>query len=122
MSKKPYDYRLFVNGNWRAGGDGVELALINPSNAKEFGKVAAASIADLDEALHSASTSRMAWSNTPAPERGALLIKAAQILRENIEPAAIALSMEQGKTLAEARAAKSVRNGAASGSTTCPRT
>ena len=103
MSKKPYDYRLFVNGKWRAGGDGVELALINPSNAKEFGKVAAASITDLDEALRSASTSRIAWSNTAAPERGALLIKAAQILRENIEPAAIALSMEQGKTLAEAR-------------------
>ncbi|UVO30432.1 aldehyde dehydrogenase family protein [Bradyrhizobium arachidis] len=97
------NYKLFINGAWRSGHKGSDLALINPATTEEFGRVAAASASDLEDALKSADDSLLRWSNTPAHERGALLVRAAQILKAKIEPAASALSREQGKTVAEAK-------------------
>ncbi|UPK05771.1 aldehyde dehydrogenase family protein [Bradyrhizobium sp. 170] len=97
------NYNLFINGTWRSGGNGTDLALINPATGQKFGHVAVASASDLDDALKSAEDSLLRWSNTPAHERGALLVRAAQILKGKIEPAASALSREQGKTVAEAK-------------------
>lgn len=97
------NYKLFINGAWRSGGNGTDLALINPATAQEFGHVSVASASDLVDALKSAEDSLPRWSSTPARERGALLLRAAQILKGRIELAASALSREQGKTVAEAR-------------------
>lgn len=97
------NYKLFINGTWRSSGSGTDRALINPATEQEFGRVPVACASDLDDALRSAQTSLPRWSNTPANERGALLVRAAGILKGRIEAAAAALSREQGKTLAEAR-------------------
>jgi succinate-semialdehyde dehydrogenase/glutarate-semialdehyde dehydrogenase len=102
MSKRT-NYKLFINGTWRSGSKGDDLALINPATEQELGRVAVASAADIDDALASAQGSLWRWSNTPAKERGDLLIKAARILEGKIDAAAAALSIEQGKTLAEAK-------------------
>ncbi|QOG21807.1 aldehyde dehydrogenase family protein [Bradyrhizobium sp. SEMIA] len=97
------DYKLFINGAWRLGSNGADLPLLNPSNGHEFGRVAVASATDLDDALTSAHAGLLQWSNTPAEERGALLIRAARILKGRVDNAAAALSTEQGKTVAEAK-------------------
>ncbi|MHC4049408.1 aldehyde dehydrogenase family protein [Bradyrhizobium sp. 25ACV] len=97
------NYKLFINGTWRTGGYGNDLALVNPATAQAFGHVAVASASDLNDALTSAEGSLLRWSSTPAHKRGALLVRAAQILKGKIELAASALSREQGKTVAEAR-------------------
>lgn len=97
------NYKLFINGTWRSGGSGTDLALVNPATEQEFGRVAVASAPDLDDALRSAQAALLRWCNTPAKERGALLVRAARILKGNVAAAATALSREQGKTLAEAR-------------------
>lgn len=97
------NYKLFINGKWRSGHSGADLSLISPANEEEIGRVAVAVESDLDDALTSAQASLSQWSNTSATERGALLVRAAQILKTNIEAAASALSREQGKTIAEAR-------------------
>jgi succinate-semialdehyde dehydrogenase/glutarate-semialdehyde dehydrogenase len=95
------DYKLYINGTWRSGVE--DLPLVNPATEHEFGRVAVASAANLDDALKSAYYSLPSWSNTPASERGALLIRAARILEGKISAAATGLSREQGKTLVEAR-------------------
>lgn len=97
------NYKLFINGVWRAGSDGAVMQLINPTTEQEFGSVAVASASDLDDALRSAECSLLRWSNTPAKERGQMLVRAARILTGKIEAAAVALSKEQGKTLTEAK-------------------
>ncbi|MER8801180.1 aldehyde dehydrogenase family protein [Mesorhizobium sp. M0998] len=97
------NYKLFINGTWRSGSDCTHLALINPATEQEFGRVAVASAADLDDALASAQRSLLGWSNTPASERGAVLVRAARILEGKIDAAAAELSREQGKTLTEAK-------------------
>lgn len=97
------NYKLFIDGTWRLGGNSADLALINPATEQEFGRVSIASASDLDDVLRSAQSSLQRWSNTPANERGAILVRAARILGENVNAAAAALSREQGKTLAEAK-------------------
>lgn len=97
------NYKLFIDGSWRSGGGGAYLPLFSPATEHEIGRVAAASASDLDDALTSAKAGLPQWSNTPAEERGALLIRAARILTGKIDIAAASLSEEQGKTLAEAK-------------------
>ncbi len=97
------NYKLFINGAWRSGGDRADLTLINPATEQEFGRVAIASASDLNDALTSAEEGLLRWSNTPADARGDLLVRAARILKDKTEAAAAALSREQGKTLAEAK-------------------
>ncbi|KNY13254.1 aldehyde dehydrogenase [Shinella sp. SUS2] len=97
------NYKLFIDGTWRSGTGTADIALINPANAKPFGSVAVASAGDLDDALNAARGSATLWADTPAHERGAILVRAAGILARNIDTAATALSQEQGKTLAEAK-------------------
>ncbi|MDW9776440.1 aldehyde dehydrogenase family protein, partial [Sinorhizobium meliloti] len=63
-------YNLFINGTWRPGCTAAELALINPATEEDFGRVAAASASDLDEALQAAQESYLGWSRRPAIERG----------------------------------------------------
>ncbi|WP_050579028.1 aldehyde dehydrogenase family protein [Sinorhizobium medicae] len=96
-------YNLFINGTWRSGSTAADLALINPATEEDFGRVAAASASDLDEALRAAQDSYLGWSRRPAIQRGELLIRAARVLETKVEVAAAALSREQGKTLSEAR-------------------
>ncbi|SFK26749.1 NAD-dependent succinate-semialdehyde dehydrogenase [Bradyrhizobium sp. Gha] len=98
------NFKLFIDGKWRSGANDAVVALVNPATAEEFGQVASASVSDLDDALKSAQLSLQRWSETPARERGASLVRAARILEGKIELAAAALSREQGKTLAEAKA------------------
>lgn len=96
-----YSYQLFIDGAWRAGGAG-DLPLIDPSSENQIGSVAKASAEDLADALASARAAQTAWAMTPPRERGAILIRAADIVRARIDAAARALSDEQGKLMAEA--------------------
>ncbi|MER9159304.1 aldehyde dehydrogenase family protein [Mesorhizobium sp. M0778] len=88
---------------WRAASDGKKLPLINPATEQVFGQVASASVSDLDEALASAERAREAWAALPAGDRGAILVKAAGILKGRMDAAAKSLTREQGKTIAEAK-------------------
>ena len=96
-------HKLFIDGVWRAGGDGMDRAVINPATERELGRVAIASTVDLDDALAAAHGSLLTWSKISARQRGEVLIAAARILEGKSATAARALSDEQGKTLREAR-------------------
>jgi succinate-semialdehyde dehydrogenase/glutarate-semialdehyde dehydrogenase len=61
-----------------------------------------ASTAELDEALHASQRAWPAWRETDVETRGAILHKAADLLRERAESIGQLLTQEQGKPLAEA--------------------
>jgi succinate-semialdehyde dehydrogenase / glutarate-semialdehyde dehydrogenase len=97
------NHLLFVDGHWRAGGDGRTLPLIDPATESSIGRVAHACAADVAEALASGSAALEGWARKTPCERGGILLEAADILAGRIEMAARDLSEEQGKTIAEAR-------------------
>jgi len=92
--------KLFIGGAWRSGGAG-EMPVIDPATEAANGAVSLASARDLDDAIAAAASVRRTWGATPAAERGAILARAAALLRERTQAIARDLTLEQGKTLAE---------------------
>ena len=102
--------QLLINGEWRAARAGRTLPIVNPASGDAIGTLAYAEKADLDEALEAAAKGFAAWKRVSAYERSKIMRKAANLLRERIELVATLMTMEQGKTLAEAKG--EIHNGA----------
>jgi succinate-semialdehyde dehydrogenase / glutarate-semialdehyde dehydrogenase len=77
--------------------------VFNPATGESIGKVAHASTADLDEALDAAARGLREWQAVTPWQRGAILKKAADALRADIDSIARTVTREQGKPLAEAK-------------------
>lgn len=97
------DVLLHIGGKWRAAEGNKTLEILNPATEEVIGKLAHASKADLDEALDWAAKGFAVWRKTSAFERGKILRKAAEILRERTPEIAKLMTQEQGKPLAEAK-------------------
>lgn len=98
------DTRLLIANQWVDASDGRTLDVVNPATGKVIGRVAHATVADLDKALAAAQKGFEVWRDTSAHERAAAMRRAAALLRERAEDIARLLTLEQGKPLAEARA------------------
>jgi succinate-semialdehyde dehydrogenase/glutarate-semialdehyde dehydrogenase len=97
------ELQLFVKGAWRAGEGRDAHPVHNPATGDAVGEVPLATEADLDEALAAAERGFALWRATDVEARGAVLHKAADLLRERSERIATLLTLEQGKPLVEAR-------------------
>lgn len=93
----------FIAGGWRSGGDGVVGVVVNPANDEVLAEVPRASRQDLDDALTAAQAAFSPWRLRSAHERAAVLRRAAVLLRERASAIALRMTLEQGKTLPEAR-------------------
>ena len=91
----------FIAGEWRDGGAGIALQVRNPATGEIIANVPRADGRDLDDALASADGAFDPWRRMPAIDRGAILRKAAQLLRERTPALARLMTLEQGKPLAE---------------------
>lgn len=93
----------FVAGHFVAGEK--RAANRNPadSNDNTLGEFASDGMAHLATALDAAQKAFHSWKKTPGPERGRVLIKAAQWARAHKEEIARDLTLEEGKTLGESR-------------------
>jgi succinate-semialdehyde dehydrogenase/glutarate-semialdehyde dehydrogenase len=94
---------LYINGAWCLSASGRTLPVVNPANGNQIGTVACAERRDLDRALEAAQQGFQTWRKISAFERSKIMRKAANLLRERVDSIAPLLTMEQGKTLAEAR-------------------
>ncbi len=93
---------MYVDGKWLDGGRSGEDVL-NPATAQVLGKLPHATPEDLDAALSSAAKGYEIWRKTSAYDRARIMKKAADLMRQRAEAIATILTMEQGKTIAEAR-------------------
>jgi succinate-semialdehyde dehydrogenase / glutarate-semialdehyde dehydrogenase len=94
--------QLYIDGHWRQG-RGASAPVLNPANEETVGSHAVADQADLDEAVAAVVRGFAKWRNTSAFERSKVMRKAADILRDRNESIARAMTVEQGKPLAESR-------------------
>ncbi|WP_454690858.1 NAD-dependent succinate-semialdehyde dehydrogenase [Achromobacter aloeverae] len=94
---------LLIDGEWldAAGRPGRTIA--NPATGAALGALPYASEADLARALAAAERAMVQWRAVSAYDRAVILNRAAALLRERCEAIATALTLEQGKPLAEAR-------------------
>jgi len=97
------DVLLHIDGSWRAAGSGQTLDVINPATEEVIGTLARAGTDDLDAALAAAAKGFAVWRALSAYERGKIMRKAADLVRERLEAIAALMTQEQGKPLAESR-------------------
>ncbi|QDP18965.1 NAD-dependent succinate-semialdehyde dehydrogenase [Sphingomonas xanthus] len=98
------DLKLFIDGAWKSGEGRDSHTVVNPATAGGIAEVPYATRADLDEALAAAARAWPEWRSTDVDKRGAILRKAAKLLRERADHIGAILTQEQGKPIAEAKA------------------
>jgi hypothetical protein len=84
--------------------DGARIDVVDPATEETIDSVPRATAADLDRALAAAERAGRSWRATDPWSRSAVLRNAARLVRERSEAIACAMTEEQGKPLAEARA------------------
>jgi succinate-semialdehyde dehydrogenase/glutarate-semialdehyde dehydrogenase len=97
------ELQLFINGSWRIGEGRDASHVVNPATGEAIAELPLATAADLDEALAASEIGFRTWRAMDIEARGAILHKAAALLRERAESIATLLTLEQGKPIAEAR-------------------
>jgi len=96
-------YMNFVGGEWVPAREGGTFESRNPAHPEEIlGMFQHSTDADVDAAMDAAEAARADWANTPAPERGLILNRVADLLQERREDIATVISREMGKVFAEA--------------------
>lgn len=92
---------MYIGGRWIERGD---EDIVNPSDESRLGGVPHATSAELDEALASAADAFRSWRKLAPEKRHAIMAKAVELLRARADGIARAISLEQGKPFAQARA------------------
>ena len=97
-------YRNFINGEWAGSAARASVENRNPANFDEvLGLAPDSTAAEARAAVAAAARALPAWRRTPAPVRGQVVAKAAAVMQERREELARAMTMEEGKTIREAR-------------------
>jgi acyl-CoA reductase-like NAD-dependent aldehyde dehydrogenase len=96
--------RNYINGKWVDAKSGETFQSINPANREEVvGIVSKSGKQDVDDAVRAAIESYEGWRMTPAPRRGEILFKVAELLVKKKEDLARLETREMGKVLSEGR-------------------
>jgi betaine-aldehyde dehydrogenase len=96
---------LFIDGTWRSAAEGGTREIRCPADGELVAVVDEGTEADTVAAIEAARRSfdSGVWTSVPAADRGALLLRAADALRERKEKFSRAESLDTGKRLVESR-------------------
>jgi succinate-semialdehyde dehydrogenase/glutarate-semialdehyde dehydrogenase len=94
---------LFIGGEWREANSGDRFDVLDPADQSVIASVADAGVSDAVDALDAAVVAQAEWAATPARQRGEILRKAFEAITAQADDFAQLISLEMGKTLAEAR-------------------
>jgi alpha-ketoglutaric semialdehyde dehydrogenase len=93
----------YIAGQWGEAASGDTFPTHNPATEAIIGHAAKSSAVDVDAAVRAAGEAYKSWRLTPAPRRGEILYRVAQIITERKEDLSRLMTMEMGKVISEAR-------------------
>ncbi len=94
----------FIGGQWTASKASEWQDVVNPATGATLAKVPLADAAEVDAAVEAAAAAFPAWRRTPAEDRIQPLFKLKVLLEDHIDDLSRIITMENGKTFAEAKA------------------
>ena len=97
------DITHFIDGRNVAGTSGRFSDVYNPATGEVQAKVPLASVAEVDAAITRAAEAQPQWAATNPQRRARVMMKFGQLINENMDKLAEAISLEHGKTLPDAR-------------------
>ena len=97
-------YQNFVNGKWESAASGKTFPVYDPSSEEIIAHVAASETADVDRAVAAARAAFDSgpWTQTTAQDRGRILFRLAEKIRQNSGELAELESRNSGKPIVEA--------------------
>src|SRR5437868_13798392 len=94
----------YYAGAWHASTASEFLPIADPATDEVLGEVPLSSAAEATAVIDAAAAAFPEWRRTPPEDRIQYLFKLKQLLEEHLEELARLITLENGKTLAEARA------------------
>jgi aldehyde dehydrogenase (NAD+) len=88
---------------WPETADRSVFDAVNPADGTVTGRVAAATHADYDAIISVATNTQTRWRMVPAPRRGELVARIGELAEQHLEGLAALVTLDTGKSLAEAR-------------------
>lgn len=93
---------LFIDGQWRLGSTGEIADDLNPATGEVIAQIAQASPQDVEDAIASAYRARTSWASVDAPEREAILLRAASLIEGQADEIRDLLVEETGSAMIKA--------------------
>jgi aldehyde dehydrogenase (NAD+) len=100
MSRETHN---FIGGNWQAATSGHVFDSVNPATEEVLATAPDSDASDVNAAVQAAKAAYQEWRLTPAPRRGEVLYRVAQILEQKKEELSRVMTQEMGKVIVEAR-------------------
>ncbi|MFQ3567357.1 MAG: aldehyde dehydrogenase family protein [Aggregatilineales bacterium] len=98
------DYvKNYINGEWVSARSGEVFDSFNPATGALFARAPLSGADDVSAAVAAAKNAYREWRLVPAPRRGEILFRVAQILESRKETLARTMTQEMGKVISEAR-------------------
>jgi betaine-aldehyde dehydrogenase len=95
------DRLLWIDGQYSPGSDNQFFDTINPATNQVICRVAQATPDDVNRAVQAAKRAQPAWQALGGVERGRILMRTAQLLREHRDEIAQLETLDAGKPIAE---------------------
>ncbi len=95
-------YKLYINGKWMNSSSGKTFKSLNPANPNEvLGIFEKGNKKDVELAITAAEKAFQSWKNVPAPKRGEILFKVAELLKKDKQRLGKLVTKEMGKVISE---------------------
>ena len=91
----------FINGEYVEDTSGAPIDIIYPATGEIIGRVYGATEAVIEQAITSSKRSQKEWAKTSGTERGRILRRAADIIRERNRDLSVLETYDTGKPLSE---------------------
>lgn len=96
-------YKNLINGEWRESNSGQTFERKNPATGELVGTYTKGNEQDVNDAVAAAKEAFKTWRLLPAPKRGEILFRAAQMLEARKDELAAIMTAEMGKVLDETK-------------------
>jgi succinate-semialdehyde dehydrogenase / glutarate-semialdehyde dehydrogenase len=95
---------LYIDGDWRDASGGALFGVEDPATGETLCEIPDATPDDARAALDAAVGAQDAWAASAPNDRGEILWRAFQMLRDRVDELALLMTLEMGKSVAESKA------------------
>jgi succinate-semialdehyde dehydrogenase/glutarate-semialdehyde dehydrogenase len=96
--------QLYIGGEWVDGAEGDTIAVEDPATEETLIEVASGNKDDAFKALDAAVAAQKDWAATSPMERGEILRRAYEAMKERADDLALLMTLEMGKPVEESKA------------------
>jgi succinate-semialdehyde dehydrogenase/glutarate-semialdehyde dehydrogenase len=96
--------KLYIGGKWVDGSEGETIAVEDPSTEETLVEVASGNKDDAFKALEAAAGAQKEWAAMSPMDRGEILRRAYEAMKERADDLALLMTLEMGKPVEESKA------------------